>query len=203
MGKKTKFQLADALFSILEKKNLDKITISELAEECGLNRMTFYYHFQDIYDLLEWTITKMIADQIAKTIEMQDWHDAMENIYRAIQNYKIQILNVYHSSGRDQAERYLYQLIYSVIHRQAAGMAEDIDATEEEVEILSDFYSSALIGVFLRWVQTEKQTDPHEIVRRLNIMFDGNMRRALKNLSTDRRQREALEKKEGEQNETQ
>ena len=82
-------------------------------------------------------------------------------------------------------------------------MAEDIDATEEEVEILSDFYSSALIGVFLRWVQTEKQTDPHEIVRRLNIMFDGNMRRALKNLSTDRRQREALEKKEGEQNETQ
>ncbi len=201
MGKRTKYQLADALFSILEKQNLDKITISQLTEECGLNRMTFYYHFQDIYDLLEWTITKMIAEQIANTLDKLDWHEAMLNIYLEMQRYKTQVLNIYHSSGREQAERYLYQLLYNVIHRQASSMAKDVGANEDELEFISEFYSCALMGVCLRWIQSEKPSDPEEMIRRLHIMYDGNMRRALKNLSTDRRQREALEQKEGENNE--
>ena len=50
----TKLALANALKKLLQKKFLDDITVKELVEECEVNRQTFYYHFQDIYDLLRW-----------------------------------------------------------------------------------------------------------------------------------------------------
>ena len=39
---------------LLKKKPFDKITIADLTEDCGISRMAFYYHFKDIYDLVEW-----------------------------------------------------------------------------------------------------------------------------------------------------
>lgn len=55
MSEITKHALAQSLKKILAKKPLNKITISDITEDCGINRMTFYYHFKDIYDLAEWT----------------------------------------------------------------------------------------------------------------------------------------------------
>ena len=54
MSEITKRALENALKTLLLKKPLNKITISDVTEECGVNRMTFYYHFKDIYDLVEW-----------------------------------------------------------------------------------------------------------------------------------------------------
>ena len=50
-----KEQMAASLKKLMTRKNLGRITIQELADDCGINRYTFYYHFQDIYDLLSWT----------------------------------------------------------------------------------------------------------------------------------------------------
>ena len=54
MSQVTKRALEQSLKNLLLKKPLNKITINDIAEDCGINRMTFYYHFQDIYDLVEW-----------------------------------------------------------------------------------------------------------------------------------------------------
>lgn len=52
----TKKMLSGALKNAMKSKSLSKITVSELIEACGVNRKTFYYHFQDIYDLLKWIL---------------------------------------------------------------------------------------------------------------------------------------------------
>ena len=57
MSQITKRALASALKELLEHKPLNKITIADITEQCGVNRQTFYYHFQDIYALLEWIYT--------------------------------------------------------------------------------------------------------------------------------------------------
>ncbi|MDK2961900.1 MAG: hypothetical protein PWP20_1026 [Eubacteriaceae bacterium] len=54
MSNTTKRALEASLKNLLLKKPLDKITISDIANDCGISRMTFYYHFKDIYDLVEW-----------------------------------------------------------------------------------------------------------------------------------------------------
>ena len=54
MSQITKRAMEAALKKLLLEKPLTKITVSDITEECGMNRMTFYYHFKDIYDLVEW-----------------------------------------------------------------------------------------------------------------------------------------------------
>lgn len=52
----TRKMLADALKFALRKKTFSQITVSELVAACGINRKTFYYHFEDIFALLKWTL---------------------------------------------------------------------------------------------------------------------------------------------------
>lgn len=54
MSQMTKQALANSLKSLLQKKTLNKITIKDIVDDCGVNRQTFYYHFQDVYDLVDW-----------------------------------------------------------------------------------------------------------------------------------------------------
>ena len=68
MSQITKNALATALKKLLSKKELSKITISNITEECGVNRQTFYYHFKDIYDLLEWIFTNEVIEEIDNEI---------------------------------------------------------------------------------------------------------------------------------------
>lgn len=56
MSQVTKRALDQSLKNLLLKKPLTKITVNDIAEDCGINRMTFYYHFKDIYDLVEWVL---------------------------------------------------------------------------------------------------------------------------------------------------
>ena len=54
MANSTKKALEASLKKLLKEKPFDKITIADLTGDCGISRMTFYYHFQDIYELAEW-----------------------------------------------------------------------------------------------------------------------------------------------------
>ena len=65
MSQMTKRALAASLKNLLLQKPLNKITINDIAEDCGISRMTFYYHFKDIYDLVEWTC----AEDAARALE--------------------------------------------------------------------------------------------------------------------------------------
>ena len=80
MTNTTKLALEAALKKELLTKSLDKITINELAEDCGISRMAFYYHFKDIYDLVEWSCLED-AQKVSKLIDNLDDLDDVQNIY--------------------------------------------------------------------------------------------------------------------------
>ena len=66
MSEITKKALAETLKKLLSKNKLNKITIKEITEDCGVNRQTFYYHFKDIYDLLEWIYKNEVIQEIGR-----------------------------------------------------------------------------------------------------------------------------------------
>ena len=82
----TKRALEDSLKRLLLEKPLPKITISDLTEDCGVSRMTFYYHFQDIYDLVEWACEEDAARALAGNRTADTWETGLLNIYLAVRD---------------------------------------------------------------------------------------------------------------------
>ena len=91
----TKLALESSLKKLLLRKPLDKITINDLTADCGISRMSFYYHFRDIYDLVEWVCVEdgRRALQGKKTYET--WQEGLGQIFEAVLENKPFILNVY------------------------------------------------------------------------------------------------------------
>ena len=108
MQNATKYALEASLKKFLLKKPVDKITISDLTNDCGISRMSFYYHFKDIYDLVEWACFEDAAQALQGKKTHDTWQEGLMQIFEAVMENKPFILNVYHALSRDQIESYLF-----------------------------------------------------------------------------------------------
>lgn len=77
----TKKALANSLKQLMEHTPLNKITVRHLVEDCGLNRQTFYYHFQDIFELLGWIYRTEAVEGIARYRSYSTWTDGFYRIF--------------------------------------------------------------------------------------------------------------------------
>lgn len=115
MSDLTKRALEQSLKNLLLQKPLHKITISDIADDCGINRMTFYYHFKDIYDLVDWILVEDASKILEGRQSFETWNEAFLDILHQLQENKTLVLNVYRSVGREQVEQYLYRLLDPVL----------------------------------------------------------------------------------------
>lgn len=82
MSQVTKRALEASLKHLLLQKPLNKITINDIAEDCGINRMTFYYHFKDIYDLVEWSCQEDASRALAGKKTYETWQQGFCRSFR-------------------------------------------------------------------------------------------------------------------------
>ena len=138
---------------LLLEKPLNKITINDITEDCGVNRMTFYYHFKDIYDLVDW----ILAEDAAKAMEGRrgfgTWSEAYLDVLHQLQDNKTLVLNVYRSVGREQVEQYLYRLLDPILKDFADRECHDITVQDADKQFVVDFYKYALVGMTLEWIE--------------------------------------------------
>ncbi len=186
MSQVTKRALEASLKNLLLKKPLDKITINDITEDCGINRMTFYYHFKDIYDLIEWCCVEDAKKALEGKKTYDTWQQGFLQIFEAVLDNKPFILNVYHSVSREQVEIYLYKLTYDlligVVEEKSAGM----NVREEDKKFIADFYKYAFVGLMLDWVRHDMKGDPHRIIEDLSVVMHGNVGAALERFKTNR-----------------
>jgi translation initiation factor 2 alpha subunit (eIF-2alpha) len=107
MSEMTKVAMVEALKKLLITKPITKITVSDITDACQVNRMTFYYHFKDIYDLLEWGIINEGQKILAGNKTAKTWQQGMKNIFETALENKAFVTNAYHSLGRERTEKYL------------------------------------------------------------------------------------------------
>ena len=185
MSELTKRALEQSLKNLLLQKPLNKITISDIADDCGINRMTFYYHFKDIYDLVEWSCQEDAAKALAGKKTYETWQQGFEQIFEAVLANKPFIMNVYHSVSREQVENYLYQLTYDllegVVEEQAAGMS----VRPEDKAFIANVYKYAFVGLMLDWIKHDMKDDPNIIVADLSVAIHGSVSAALERFRLD------------------
>ena len=186
MSQITKRALAASLKNMLLKKPLNKITINDIAEDCGINRMTFYYHFKDIYDLVEWTCEEDAAKALEGKKTYDTWQQGFLNIFYAVLENKPFIMNVYRSVSREQVEIYLYRVTYDLLIGVVNERSANMPVSEDEKNFIADFYKFAFVGIILEWIKNDMKADPKQIVDRISNLIHGDITRALENCRTDR-----------------
>lgn len=179
MSQVTKRALEQSLKNLLLKKPLSKITISDLTEDCGMNRMTFYYHFKDIYDLVEWTCLTDAKRALDEKKTYDTWQQGFLQILEAVQANKPFIMNVYHCVHREQVEMYLRPLVEDLILNVVNEEAEGLNVRDEDKTFIVQAYSYIFIGIMLDWIKEDMKEYPQEIVERLNKLIKGSIRASL------------------------
>ena len=186
MSQTTKRALEASLKNLMLQKPLDKITINDIAEDCGISRMTFYYHFKDIYDLVEWSCVEDASKALEGKRTYDTWQQGFLQILEAVIANKPFILNVYHSVSREQVEIYLYKLTYDlligVVEEKSVGMS----VREEDKRFIADFYKFAFVGLILDWIRNGMKDDPQLLTDRLASLVRGNITSALNHYRTDK-----------------
>ena len=179
MSQVTKRALEQSLKNLLLKKPLTKITVGDITDDCGINRMTFYYHFKDIYDLVEWSCLEDAKRALDEKKTYYTWQQGLLQIFKAVQENKPFILNVYRCVHREQVEKYLQplvdQLLLNVINEEAAG----ITVRDEDKQFIAQVYSYMFIGLMLDWIKDDMREDPQQIVEKLSKLIKGSVSVAL------------------------
>ena len=179
----TKRALEASLKKLLLQKPLNKITINDITEDCGVNRMTFYYHFKDIYDLVEWSCAEDAKKALEGKKTYDTWQQGFLQIFEAVQENKPFIINVYRSVSREQVELYLYKLTYDLLIGVVNECSKDLNVREDDKEFIANFYKYAFVGVMLDWVKNDMKEDPKQIIDRLSTLMHGNVSAALERFS--------------------
>ncbi len=165
----TKRALEASLKKLLLRKPLNKITISDITEDCGVNRMTFYYHFKDIYDLVDWILMEDAAEALEGLQDFETWSGALREMLEKVQANRVLVLNVYRSVSREQVEQYLYKMLDPLLRIFVERL--NIPVKEEDKQFIIDFYKYGFVGLALEWIRRDMKTDPAVMAERLNTIM--------------------------------
>ncbi len=185
MSQITKKALAASLKKLLSEKPLDKITVIDIVEDCQVNRQTFYYHFQDIYDLVEWIFLTEAAIALDGKKTYDTWQQGFLQIFEYVLDNKALVINVYHSMSRDQLERYLYDVTYNLLIGVVEEQAIDMTVRDVDKKFIADFYKFAFVGLMLDWIKRGMKDDPKKTIEHLSILIHGDIARALEKYRVD------------------
>mgnify|MGYP004652055911 CR=1 FL=1 len=182
----TKYALENSLKKLLLQKPLNKITINDITEDCGINRMTFYYHFKDIYDLVEWACLEDARQALEGKKTYETWQQGFVQIFHAVRDNKPFIMNVYRCVSREQVEKYLNpltdDLLMGVINKLATGMV----VREEDKAFIAQVYSYAFVGLMLDWIKDDMKQEPQTLVGRFALVIQDDISLALNRFRLDR-----------------
>lgn len=162
----TKHALVDSLKKFMKKKPLSKITISEICSDCKMNRKTFYYHFEDINDMLRW----MLEQEALTVVKQFDLLADYEEVIRFIIDYvdaNDHILScVYDTMGREGMKRFFLSDFKNSISVIIEGIekAMSISISSGYKQFLCDFYTNALSGILLDWFLDRNTRTKEEMI---------------------------------------
>ena len=176
-GELTRLRLA----KLLLKKPLDKITINDLTTDCGISRMAFYYHFKDIYDLVEWSCLEDATQALQGKKTYETWQEGLQQIFEAVLENKPFIMNVYHSVSREQIETYLFHLTHDLLYGVVQEKAKGTGISEADQSFIADFYKYSFTGVMLDWIKDGMKVDYHMIAEKMHRTMEGNVVNSIRN----------------------
>ena len=183
----TKKALAASLKRFMEKKPLSKITVSEIIADCGMNRKTFYYHFEDIYSLLKWMLEEEAIEVVKQFDLLVDYREAVLFVLDYVKKNRHLLCCAYDSMGRDEMKRFFYSDFIGITSNIIRTTEEQLGIhVEEEFKLfLAHLYTEALAGMLIDEFTNKNGHDPEKVVRYLSLIIKSSIPEILMTAATE------------------
>lgn len=174
MANHTKQLLGETLKILMTKKPLRKITIKELVDACGVNRQTFYYHFHDIYELLDWIYNSEAVDAIAN-ISYDSWPDEITLLVNYLNDNSKFCYATYRSLGKHTLDRFLIDVFDTLTAKVLNGVEESALLSPSDRQFIIRLYGHALSGTLQDWVASKFATPPQQMAHQICHSIKGTL----------------------------
>jgi AcrR family transcriptional regulator len=178
----TKKMIREVFVQMLNKRPLQKITVTDIVTACEINRNTFYYYYADIYDI----ISEIFQTELQKVIndynDTNSWEESvLQALKFAVENKKA-VYHIYNSIQKEKLEKYLFDVSGNAMRRYVGRIIINLDihASIRDIDIIILFYQYALTEMFINWISSGMSVEQENIIRRSGQLFNGNIERSLR-----------------------
>jgi probable dihydroxyacetone kinase regulator len=152
MAASTKRALAASLRKLLENKTLDKITVRDITDDCQVNRQTFYYHFEDVYDLLEYVFESDADKYLPKVIVYDRWKEDVVYYFKYLYDNRDFAISLFHSNSRDYLLKYYHDKLKFCVESFAKIVSGDMIIEKGDFDFVVELYTNAVVGIISQWL---------------------------------------------------
>ena len=154
MISKRRTAIMESLMKLLDEHPLNKITVRDIVEDCGINRNTFYYHFEDISAVIEAVIHEEVDRIMEDYRDISSMEECFEAALRLGHDHRNAIYNIYNSSNRDFLERRLMEICRYVSSQFVDRSAEGRDIRPLDRDIIIHSYQCEFFGYIIDWLNS-------------------------------------------------
>ena len=179
----TKKAIIVTFLELLNKYSLDKITVKDIVDTCGVNRNTFYYYYKDIYDLIDDVFAIEINRVINDETHYDTFYDELHRVALLAVENKTAIAHIYYSKSRDVLDNYLFTISKNLVKNFARSEIDRQQLIDTDIEFVCDFYAHSLVGIILDWIKGSSQTDSVEFLKKIAVVLESTLPVALRDTS--------------------
>jgi AcrR family transcriptional regulator len=144
-----KRQIAAMFLEMAKKKPVDKITVTDLVEACDISRQTFYYHFQDLLEVIEWLAQQALEKGLEASLGTSDPREAIRQFFAVVSCGHEIIPKLLQSRKRSYVEGLIVSGVRSYLQALAQRQVLDLGQQPEEREITLEFYTYGISGLIV------------------------------------------------------
>lgn len=170
----TKKALAASLKKLMEDSALDKISIREITEDCGVNRKTFYYHFENIYDLVGWMFEEEAIESVKKYNFITDYEEVVRFSMNYIEENEHVVNSALDALGRDELKKFFYNNFVGSMRSVVDELSEGMTIPQDYIDFLINFYAESFASLLIDWVRNRAERNKEKYIEYISLaLFEG------------------------------
>ena len=158
--------IAETFVGLVKQKGIDKVTVPALIDACHISRQTFYYHFQDLMDVINWSAQKLMQDILARSIEKETPEEALHIFISSILEERELIRRLLDSQRRPELEHLFFLTARSFFEEILKVKNPDISINYADFEVALDFWSFGITGIIFRNLD-KKQVNAEKLAQQI------------------------------------
>ncbi len=166
MAKYTHDAIMTTFTEMIGEMPFDKITVSELVRRCNISPNTFYYHYKDIYALLDDWFREGLNRFMSKDIDRSNWKSLVKEILRMCKKHEIATYHIYNSLSRDSFERFAFRQSEDLIKLGIAQIATNynVKIPDDKLDLVSNACKFMFLGLFMQFIWNKMTDDIDQYV---------------------------------------